>query len=85
MAWLKECSMNTIWTLAALKVTARSRKTQRQEESTLQSAHPSMTPSSSPLDRLGLPTLTEVAGLKTVVHLFVVNRRQIPFFPSSPG
>ena len=62
--------MSTIWTLAALKETARSRETQRQEESKLQSAHPTMTPSSSPLDRLGFPTPTDVAGLKTVAHLF---------------
>jgi hypothetical protein len=68
--------MNTIWTLAALKETARSRKTQRQEESTQQSAHPSMTPSSSPLDRLGFPTPTEVVGLKTVAHLFGSSKRR---------
>ena len=29
-----------------------------------------MTPAASPLDRLGFPTPTDVAGLKTVAHLF---------------
>jgi hypothetical protein len=68
--------MNTKWTPAALKETARSRETQRQEESMLQSAHPTMTPSSSPLDRLGFPTPTDVAGLKTVAHLFGSSKRR---------